>query len=365
MVAFACALVLMSPDLFKQRGLETLEVIRQHYYMPEERLYADAYEVGKPHTQVAFNWGVGVQIPAMCAAADLDQAWKPRLREYVDRAYSYWNNTGPVAGFDVLPGLGRPDRYYDDNAWMVMALVEASETLKDPKLLGHAKDALKFVLSGEDEKLGGGIYWQENKKESKNTCSNAPAAAACLAVYRKTKDPELLRKAREIYAWTKKNLQDPKDFLYYDAIGLDGKIHDMKWTYNTALMIRSAAELYDLTKTKSYAEDAQMMAKSSVSHWVDPETGAIKDPGRFSHLLIESWQFQMRYAPTSESGAPTPEIIDRAFNFLWDHARRKDGLFGDRWEKPANENRQKFELLDEACVARGFLFVARERMARR
>ncbi len=47
-----------------------------------------------------------------------------------------------------------------------------------------------------------------------------------------------------IYAWTKKNLQDPADGLFWDNLSLDGRIGKAKFSYNTALMLRTACELY-------------------------------------------------------------------------------------------------------------------------
>ena len=40
---------------------------------------------------------------------------------------------------------------------------------------------MRFVLSGWDERLGGGIYWRPDHK-TKNTCSNGPGATAGLVL---------------------------------------------------------------------------------------------------------------------------------------------------------------------------------------
>ena len=212
----ALAILGGASETFADRGLATLIRVRKEFRLPNG-LYAEALHKREP----AFNWGVGVLISAMSAAAAKDPAWRKDLREYVEATRVYWNPAGPVAGYDVLPMPKDADRYYDDNAWMVLALVEASEVLADPKLLVYAGEALAYVLSGRDAKLGGGIYWRESPKESKNTCSNGPSAAACLAVYEKTRDPQLLSAAKELYAWTKAHLQDPADRLFWDAQRLD------------------------------------------------------------------------------------------------------------------------------------------------
>ena len=95
----------------------------------------------------------------------------------------YWDARAVIVqGYDAyLSSPGNSDKYYDDNAWMVLTFVEAYELTGERKYLYRAADAMRFVLSGWDEKLGGGIYWRENKT-SKNTCSNGPSATAALAL---------------------------------------------------------------------------------------------------------------------------------------------------------------------------------------
>jgi rhamnogalacturonyl hydrolase YesR len=233
-----------------------------------------------------------------------------------------------------------------------MALVDASDVLKDPKYLDRAKAALTYVLSGKDEKLGGGIYWRESDKASKNTCSNAPSVAAAMAVYNHTKDPELLKVSKEVYAWTKKTLQDPEDKLMWDAINLNGSIGKMKWTYNTGLMIRSAKALYAVTKDEQYLKDAREMEESSLKHWL-PNGGVdgAKCEGKFAHLLFESWAIE----PAFEEGL---KARDQALKFVYEKGRDAEGRFGHRWERPAEGLWKKFSLIDQASAARAFFEAA-------
>ncbi len=325
-------------------GLDALAVIQREFKIEGVPSYADEIEDGKP-SQPVFNWGVGVLMSAMNAASRVDPTWKIELARFVEATRAYWNTAGPVAGYDVLPMPKPVDRYYDDNAWMVLALVEAYDVLGDPKLMGYATDALKYVLSGEDEKLGGGIYWREQKKESKNTCSNAPSIAACLAVYEKTKDPALLEKAKSLYQWTKKHLQDPSDKLFWDSISLKGMVDKTKWSYNSALMIRSAAELARLTGERAYKEDAEAIASASEMKWL--VNGRVEDAGRFAHLLIESFNYVPNNARRKK--------IDAALEWLHSHGRNEKGLYGGRFDLSPSPYNKRFELIDQASAARAFL----------
>ncbi len=285
-------------------------------------------------------------------ADDRNARW---LRDYVQATRVYWNDKGPVPGYDVSPGPKSVDRYYDDNAWMVLALVEASDILHDKKIFGYAEDTLKYVLSGEDSNLGGGIYWREAEKTSKNTCSNGPSAAACLAVYEKTKEPRLLQKAIQIYDWTKQNLQDPSDFLYWDAMTMNGKIGKDKWSYNTALMLRTAAELFRYTHEARYAKEATDLFTASWNHWIDPKTFAFKDEGKFAHLLFEALTI---YRKDLETTSPSDSQLQSIVEHLHGLRDPASGLYPSRWDAAKPSKGPKWELIDQASAARAYFIFA-------
>ena len=75
--------------------------------------------------------------------------------------------------------------------------------------------------------------------------------------------------AKKIYAWTKQNLQDKTDFLYYDNINLNGKISKEKYAYNSGQMLQAAVLLYQLTKDKSYLADAHQLAAACYAYYFD------------------------------------------------------------------------------------------------
>jgi uncharacterized protein YyaL (SSP411 family) len=294
-------------------------------------------------------------LSALNAAARWDPKYKPWLEEYATASHIYWNDKGPIPGYDVLPGPKPADRYYDDNEWMALQLIETYELLGSPKYLEWAKETVRFVLSGQDQKLGGGIYWREADKKSKNTCSNGPAAAACLALYRYTKDSRLLVSAIRIYAWTKKNLQDPSDHLFWDSISWSGKMDKTKWSYNTALMIRSAADLYALTRNPQYKRDLVQMQSASARKWLGE---SLRDEGRFAHLLLDAWIYQRRHVPYPDQERADEQAFVVPLTFLHDIARSPSGYYGSRFYQAPLVTRSKFELIDQASAARAYLAAA-------
>lgn len=324
LTALALMSAIQEPD-FAQRGHEALAMIRRDYYLPTRKLYAEKPDKKQP----AFNWGVGVMLSALNAAARHDPQVKPHLREYADATRIYWNQ----GGYDVLPVPKPKDRYYDDNAWMALALVETHQILGDKKYLDWAQDALTFALEGEAK--DGGIYWRESDRASRNTCSNAPTAAACMAIYEITKDEKLKTKAQELYDWTKANLQDPTDNLYWDSITNSGRIDKTKWTYNTALMISSSQRLN--------GPDFPTLADTAEKHWLID--GKFNDPGRFSHLLLETLLAAKGFKPECA------KAVDAVYK-----ARNAKGYYPSHWSKlqvGANP-----EILDQAAFARACFMLA-------
>lgn len=339
LVCFLTATVPTTVDSIPEFGLKHLTKVCKEFRL-SDGLYRETLGKKEP----AFNWAVGVLIPALNTAARLKPEWKSELQAVIKSSKRYWNPKGPTPGFDVWPSPKPVDRFYDDNAWMVIGLIESYEILGDPEVLDLAKKSLSYVLSGFDTKLGGGIYWREKIKDSKNTCSNAPAVVACLEVYKKTMQPELLEKAIKIYDWTKSKLQDPNDLLLWDSIRLNGHIDRTKWTYNTALMIRSAAALHEITKDEKYLIEAKVLADASEKKWL--VKGRIADEGKFAFLLLDSWKFV-----PSESRKKGHQGCS-----LWLRASGRDdkGWFGHRFDREPSVQ-ATVALIDQCAAIRTIL----------
>ena len=339
----------------RQWGEEALGMIARDLLLPGRDLYAEKATTGRAPTQTSFMWGAGVQLSALAAAARVEpRRYTAPLRSYADAIQVYWTDHGGIGGYDVLPAPKPTDRYYDDNVWVVLALAETFEVTRDQKYRDRAEAAFRFVMSGEDEKLGGGLYWQENTRESKNTCSNAPAIVAALRLYQLTGRAEYLATARRLYDWTRVHLQDPEDGLFWDNVKLDGQVDRKKYSYNTALMIRANVLFYSLTSEPRYLTEAQRVGKAAEGKWVDAGTGGIADSGRFAHMLIESFL-------ALDGVDPDPRwrgIADRALPFVHDHVRDANGHYGSRWDRPLNSALTEFTLLDQASAARAFWVAA-------
>jgi rhamnogalacturonyl hydrolase YesR len=340
------------------QGMAAVDLLNRFKLPGGNGLFAEDIHPADPlyKSTPAFCWSVGVQLTALTAAARLDsEKYLPGVRQCVDTLNGqYWSEINGIGGYDDGPHPRPPDRYYDDNAWIALGLVEAYQVDHDPRDLNRAILTLKYVLSGEDTKLGGGLYWREIQKETKNTCSNAPGIAAVMRVYSCTHDPAQLGAAVRLYAWTVKHLRDDRDGLYYDNLSLTGRLSKMKWSYNTALMIRSGCLLYRATGDVTYLHDAQQSAASAVSKWIDPATGAFHDPSYFAHLLGEA----LLELSSSDQDPKWAAVDEGAVEWEWAHQRDVAGYFPERWGTPIREPLKVVRLINQASAARALLRAA-------
>lgn len=333
---------------------ETSDFIESRFRPDGREGYVQSVDAhGRPATQPAFMWDIGVQLSALAACCKLDRKrYVPILDRMLKSMEPYWGVADGVGGFSVLPGLGTPDRFYDDNAWVALALVEAYEATRAKRYLDQSKKVFEFVMSGESADLGGGIFWHEKEKQSKNTCSNAPTIVVALRLYRATKERSYLDIAKRLKQWVSR-LEDA-DGLYWDNQSLGGRIEKTKWTYNTALMIRADCLFFELLHDRTYVESAVKSAEAAVRRWVDPETGAIKDGAAFAHHLFEALLEAARVGKR-------PALRDaamKALTFLRDKGRNSLGLYGKGWDGAPGANDKELDLKDEAAACRAFAVAA-------
>lgn len=277
----------------------------------------------------------------------LDKQVLPGLEEYFDdrrapQAYASYIRTAPLS-----------DRFYDDNVWLGIDFTDTYLITKEDKYLEKAALIWKFIESGMDDRLGGGIYWCEQKKESKNTCSNAPGSVFALKLFKATQDSSYLQKGQKLYEWTKARLQDPTDYLYFDNVSLDGTIGKAKFAYNSGQMMQSAALLYQLTGCKEYLTDAQNIAEACHNYFFLNYTPAYGEPFKllkkgdvwFTAVMLRGFIELYR----TDGNRTYLDSFDKSLDHAWQHARDEKGLFNTDFSGKSRDNR-KWLLTQAAMV---------------
>lgn len=174
--------------------------------------------------------------------------------------------------YQCWAGKSKAECFYDDDIWVVLEFINAYNLLGDEHWLSQAKGTAEFCYSGWDDICGGGVYWKEDDKASKNTCINAPLAWASCELYELTGEQYYLDWALKIYDWTKDTLLDTEDNTFWDNINIKGNIDKAKYSYNTGNMIGAAAALYEITGDAAYFDDAAKYAEGAYARFGGKKT---------------------------------------------------------------------------------------------
>lgn len=359
-------------NLFFQRADSLLNTILTLYQVPKYGLLMETYprnpkqqitytannDANLTQQEVSFLWPYSAMVSGCVSMYKISKADK--YKKLMDKQIKpgldlYWDNTRKPACYQSYPTFaGKNDRYYDDNDWIALDCCDYYEATGKQEYLDKAIALHRYIYSGWSDELGGGIYWCEQKRTSKNTCSNAPATVLCLKLYKLTKDEKYLKQAEETYEWTKKNLRDPEDFVYWDNINLEGQIGYAKYTYNSGQMIQAGVLLYQITGKEAYLQDAQQTAKGAYEYFCrlqqtpKGEMRFYPDSPWFNVILFRGLKalYQTDHNPTYIKA-----MIDNA-DFAWRWTRDSNGLFSNDWS--GNKSNQFKSLLENACMVELF-----------
>lgn len=359
-------------NLFFQRADSLLNTILTLYQVPKYGLLMETYprnpkqqitytansDDNLTQQEVSFLWPYSAMVSGCVSMYKISKADK--YKELMDKQIKpgldlYWDNTRKPACYQSYPTFaGKNDRYYDDNDWIALDCCDYYEATGKQEYLDKAIALHRYIYSGWSYELGGGIYWCEQKRTSKNTCSNAPATVLCLKLYKLTKDEKYLKQAEETYEWTKTNLRDPEDFVYWDNISLEGQIGYAKYTYNSGQMIQAGVLLYQITGKEAYLQDAQQTAKGAYEYFCrlqqtpKGEMRFYPDSPWFNVILFRGLKalYQTDHNPTYIKA-----MIDNA-DFAWRWTRDSNGLFSNDWS--GNKSNQFKSLLENACMVELF-----------
>ncbi|AQQ08868.1 putative glycosyl hydrolase [Sedimentisphaera cyanobacteriorum] len=338
---------------FKKWGFETLNQIDKDLKFEQGLGY---YE-DSSREEVSFAWGNAILLLAKAQALKLDDSFKKEFDEQLKIIDEYFIVSDGIGGYNCLPVHKNTDvdRYYDDNAWIAMAFIDAYEASGNKKYLKKAKKTIDYSLSGVD-KQNGGVFWRENwpedDKKSKNTCSVAPTAFSCLKFYQITKQDKYFNEAKELMQWLDTTLKD-EDGLYFDHITEDGRIGRRKWSYNSAMPVRCYIQLYKITEKESYLQKAAETADASIERWYE-DNGELKCKAMFGFTLVEAW-FELSEVTGN------PKWKNKAFDVMrnvHENVMGPKGRYSNDWDDHNRRPVTSWQLLYPAAAARGYFSAA-------
>ncbi len=330
--------------LYASRAILLNDSVREKYWQNDTLFMFHAYpnftDDASGTLSTAFVWPYTETVAASWRIATLSKNAKKEVEDYYKKTlkgFEYYRSFRKdfhtyCASRSTTVGMAAGDTYYDDNIWISREFLNAYEIFGTEDYLETSEAVAEFVWSGWANDDLGGIYWCEQKKNSRNTCSNAPASLLFARLYEKTKKSEWLDRAIRVYEWTYSTLRDPSDNVYWDNISNEGNITTWKFTYNTGSMISSGVKLYEITGEEKYLTQAKASASGAYNYWFkdrdDRDYKVItSDNPWFNVLLLDSWV--ELYPHDKETTRAYIETYEKNLNFAY--ADLYDNLMPPNW----------------------------------
>ena len=330
---------------FQQWGRETLTQVENNFGRSD-----GLYKQSLTQTFPAYVWGQGITLSALVAAAKVDSSYLARAKSHAEALQDqFWCYSGGIWGYNASAN-SCGDRYYDDNAWIALGLMELYEITKDTTYLSHAREVVAFSMSGENslqDTPDGGIRWHESNTEGASVCSTAPTCLANLLIYRATGIESYNTDGRRLYHWLMNS-----DLRY--SSGIFHETNQGPLGYQTAVVTQAAVRLYQITADAGYLQDAQWMAAAMEHEFINKDTHVLGQTGKWgghdmTNAYVELYEVDHN-----------PHWLNIAAGYLeFLHEYCKDaatGRYPTSWNSTSSS--PSTELIDNTSVARAYWKIA-------
>jgi hypothetical protein len=256
----------------------------------------------------------------------------------------YWDPSGvpPSYSSDVIGTRIGGDRYYDDNAWVGLALVQLERLRPGSGSLDRAEELFRFAVSGWDRREltdAGGVFWVEQgrgigmRNHDRNTVSNAPNAELGFHLSELKGDADT-EQGRAMYGWVLKTLDAGRGTesagtgLFWDKVRGDGTIDKTLWTYNQGSMIGAnvlLARLEPPAQASVYLDRAEAIARKSLAHFSHAEY--MRQPAAFNTIFFRNLLLLHPVARDANLQTGIIETIRGYTDHVWEHRRDRHDRF--------------------------------------
>src|ERR1700757_3399739 len=226
--------------------------------------------------------------------------------------------------------------YYDDMAWLALALVRAARIAGVERRRALPKLAAQFVNAWVPED-GGGIPWRK-QDQFFNAPANGPAGTF-LARY-----GDRLERAEQMGDWIDRTLIDPETHLVFDGIKA-GSLVRAEYTYCQGVVLGLETELAARTADDRHAARVHRLVAAVDEHMAPG--GVLRgsgggDGGLFAgitarYLALVGTTLPGESAEDATARETAPEIVLSSAQSAWNNRQSVQGLplFGPFWDRAA------------------------------
>ncbi len=287
--------------------------------------------------------------------------WPAVLRERLFFTWNYWwqahlidcavdaANREPTAarvrrvaalarGHRLRNLTGWTNNYYDDMAWLALALQRADRIRGVTDVRGGLVALEKALTTGWQPQIGA-LPWRKGA-DYYNTPANGPAAIALARFGRYTR-------AAEIADWLDKNLRDGETGLILDGVHLpSNRMERNVFSYCQGVVLGLETELAVHTGESVHVDRVRRLVAAVAEQMTDHGVvtgGSGGDGGLFNGILVRYLALVALLLPGEDADRAqirrqAASIVTASARAAWDHRLEVEGepLFGDVWSDPAH-----------------------------
>lgn len=305
---------------------ENMQQALQNIFMSADQSY---YKFNSTSDNDPYVYGYWVTAHALETLADAYQ----RTRNVV-----YYNRMK-----SILAGIRKYNRYgagtyhndyYDDLEWLCLACFNCYNATKDPEFLDAVHQIWTEIKTGYS---GGKMSWRKGcTTPCNNSIANSPAIVIAVKLYKLEHDNANLQMAKDIHAWMKANVFNANGGIWDSPGNFD---ENWQFSYNSGMFLSACLELYIVTGTQSYLDDA-IKACEYMMNFRNYHGGVFflnengqGDGGLFKGIFAKAFADFVRMGNLSASQRDRYlQVIHYTGNYAWNKAVNKSNfLIGPDW----------------------------------
>jgi hypothetical protein len=368
-----------------RRAVAVYDAMRKHFFVQDRSsLFRQTYPwVG--YTRYSYLWEFSRALVGTLALAGVprglvgDTDYSPAVQDRFAALERYWDSrVSPPAYASYVLSEGGGDNYYDDNAWIALALIQYYR-MGLTSSLDRAKQLFASSQSGWDtdpsDRYPGGVFWV--KQGVGYGLSNHDRGCGATAGYAElgfhlhlitgsamydgdgtvAAAPTSLG-ANNMLNWVATYLDSTRrgSGLYWNVVRRDGSIDTNLWSYNQGVMIGANVLRYQLTANSAYLDQAAATAGTAMD-WFGNFEG---QPASFNAMLFQNMLMLYPYASSSLQSTMVQRMQSYA-DWAWDNTSARNPkanlFYFDDGGQPAR-GKQAAQLRDQGAMTQLYALLA-------
>jgi hypothetical protein len=361
--------------LWAGRARDAYEALQRHFYAGHRTgLYYESFPAG-PSSAYAILWPFSRALVGTMALAGIpsrvggDGRHAGAVQGQLSALSHYHDTAAKPPGYDgrVLPPTGTGgDKYYDDAAWIGLALAQHHRMTGSASSLRAAREVLQFVYPGGwDENryapFPGGIFWVQQHiglgetNHDRTATSNAPNAelAFHLAQLYPRHPADYAAAGTRIHNWVRRTLYNVAGSgLVSDHVsGTNGTIDPTLYTYNQGAVIAADVMRYRLTGDPDWLARARSLAAAALGQF--SPSYYIEHSAAFNAIYFRGLLQLHAVVPGDPLQAAIEIAMQTYAEAVWRHHRSPEGLYRFADSPPG-----VYSLVDQGAVLQLFATLA-------